>query len=194
MLKRMILLTSSLIMIFSGIIFYGELTWTTAESITTEELYQDTLSFLEYLQTADYAKATEQFDEKVKATLPEKEFEELWTKMTRDLVELTSWGNFRTSEQGGYQITLLACNFEKVSLDLRLAFNQEGKISGFQILPAALTEEYEYIPPRLCKKRPIFRDRNFIWSIGVGVTRHTFPSPWRRAFPRSGPGSWFRTK
>jgi len=151
MLKRRILLTLALIIIFSGIIFYGELTFA-IEDMTTEELYQNTLSFLEYLQTADYAKAVEQFDEKVKTILPEKDFEELWTKMTKDLGELTSWGNFRTSEQGGYQITLLACNFEMLNLDLRLAFNQEGKISGFQMLPTAQTEGYEYIPPDYVKK------------------------------------------
>ena len=51
MLKRRILLTLALIIIFSGIIFYGELTFAT-EDMTTEELYQDTLSFLGYLQTA----------------------------------------------------------------------------------------------------------------------------------------------
>jgi len=170
MLKRMILLTLTLIIIFSGIIFYGELTWSTAEIMTTEELYQDTLSFLEYLQTADYAKAAEQFDEKVKAALPEKDFEELWTKMTKDLGELKSWGNFRASEQGGYQITILACNFEKTSLDLRLAFNQEGKISGFQILPAAPTEGYEYIPPDYVKK-----DRFLEMEISFGAPEWELP-------------------
>ena len=76
MLKRIILSTLALIIIFSGITFYGELIFAT-ESMAAEELHQDTLSFLEYLQTADYAKAVEQFDEKVKATLSEKDFEEL---------------------------------------------------------------------------------------------------------------------
>lgn len=166
----MILLTSALIIIFSGIIFYGELTWSTAESMTTEELYQDTLSFLEYLQTADYAKAAEQFDEKVKATLPEKGFKELWTKITQDLGKLTSWGNFRTSEQGGYQITLLTCNFEKVSLDLRLAFNQEGKIGGFHFLPAAPTDGYEYIPPDYVEK-----DRFSEIEISFGAPKWELP-------------------
>ncbi|HBY56451.1 MAG TPA: hypothetical protein DEG96_01080 [Candidatus Atribacteria bacterium] len=152
MLKRKILLTLTLVIILIGIVFYGSLNGVTAESKTDEELYQDTLSFLEYLQTADYARAVEQFDEKVRAALPEKDFKELWNKITKDLGELISWGNFRTSEQAGYQITLLTCNFEKVNLDLQLAFNSEGKISGFHFLPTAPPEGYEYIPPDYVKK------------------------------------------
>jgi len=152
MLERRILLTLILVIVLSGIIFYGALTGITAERKTEEELYQDSLSFLEYLQTADYVRAVEQFDEKFKAAIPEKDFKELWTKITKDLGELISWENFRISEQAGYQIALLACNFEKVSLDLQLVFNLEGKISGFHLLPAAPPQGYEYIPPDYVKK------------------------------------------
>lgn len=44
MLKRKILLTLALIIIFSGIIFYRELIFA-IENMTTEELYQATLFF-----------------------------------------------------------------------------------------------------------------------------------------------------
>lgn len=170
MLKRRILLILTLVIILIGIIFYGVLTGATAESKIDKELYQDTLSFLEYLQTADYARAVEQFDEKVKAALPEKDFKELWTKITKDLGELISWGNFRTSEQAGYQIALLACNFEKVNLDLQLAFNPEGKISGFHFLPAAPPKGYEYIPPDYVKK-----DRFLEQEISFGAPGWELP-------------------
>jgi hypothetical protein len=56
---------------------------------------------------------------------------------------------FRTQKVGTSDAAVFACEFEKAKLDLRVIFDADNKIAGFQLLPS--TAGLKYDPPPYAK-------------------------------------------
>jgi hypothetical protein len=100
-------------------------------------------AFLAAMQKGDFQLAARDFDETMlKVSGPDK-LELLWMKqLPAQLGKFKKQGASRREELQGYQIVLITCEFEKATLDARVAFDKAGKIAGFGFVPTAPPAKY----------------------------------------------------
>ncbi len=110
-----------------------------------DELVVKARAFMEALRRSDFPAAVRDFDETMmKASGPEK-LAEFWKQVPEKLGALKTLGAARRARLGAYEIVLITCEFEKMTLDARVVFDQDLKIAGFQFVPPAPPVKYE--PP-----------------------------------------------
>jgi uncharacterized protein len=110
-----------------------------------DELIVKARAFMEALRRSDFPGAVKDFDETMmKASGPEK-LAEFWKQVPEKLGALKTLGAARRGKLGAYDIVLITCEFDKMTLDARVVFDQDRKIAGFQFVPPAPPVKYE--PP-----------------------------------------------
>ncbi len=88
-------------------------------------------AFIEAMQKGEFEKATKDFDATMKKVSGADKLEEFWKEFTGQVGALKKTGTFRTGKKGKYDLVFIPCEFEKHKFDLRLAFDPDGKITGF---------------------------------------------------------------
>ena len=100
------------------------------------ELADAGVQFVNLLVKEDYAGAVARFDPTMTKVFPESKLRESW----RDLVKKT--GPFkrqlkvRTTEQKGYHIALVTCQFERTTLNIKVVFDAESQVTGLWYVPS----------------------------------------------------------
>jgi dienelactone hydrolase len=103
-------------------------------------------AFLSDLQKGDFVLAEKDFDPTMSKALGPDKLEALWTKqLPAQVGAFKTQGPARREEMQGYQIVLVTCEFEKATLDARVAFDKDGRIAGLFFVPPAPAVKYE--PP-----------------------------------------------
>ena len=100
------------------------------------------------LTSGDFASIEAQFTDQMKAALPPGRLASLWTTL------LTQVGAWKTcSAQGtvreiaGKQMVITPCEFERAKIDVQVAFDSDGRISGLALRPAAAPPAPYSAPP-----------------------------------------------
>ncbi len=110
-----------------------------------DELILKAHAFLEALERGDFKAAVVDFDETMmKVSGPEK-LAEFWKQVPEKLGSFKRQTEARRDVLGQYDIVLITCEFEKVTLDARVVFDKSKKIAGFQFVPSLPPAKYE--PP-----------------------------------------------
>ncbi len=93
---------------------------------------QTALNAAEALQKEDYKSIVMYFDDTMKKAMSEEQLKNVWTqKVIASMGKLQKIStDITASSRSGYEILLVPCTFEKGNLNLQLAFNQSGQISG----------------------------------------------------------------
>jgi hypothetical protein len=116
-----------------------------AESGSGNELIVKARAFLDSLSNGDFEAAAADFDETMmKVSGPDK-LEEFWKQVPEKLGVFKRQTAARRGRLAGYEVAYVTCEFEKVTLDARVVFDKDKKISGFQFVPSLPPAEYE--PP-----------------------------------------------
>lgn len=128
-----------------------------------DELILKARAFLEALSRGDFEAAVVDFDETMmKVSGPEK-LAEFWKQVPDKMGAFKRRGEARRDVLGPYDIVLVTCEFEKVTLDARVVFDKNKKIAGFQFVPSLPPAKYEppaYADPATFEEREV--------SIGYG--------------------------
>ena len=102
-----------------------------------ENLRQTVDKVVEAFQKNDYRSVVSYFDDTMKKAMTEEQLKTVWEQQV-----IGSVGKFvkveadiESSSQGGYDILLIPCSFEKAKLNMQLAFNKDGQISGLFFRP-----------------------------------------------------------
>lgn len=120
----------------------GQATGTTQ---APSEIVGKARNFLERLDKGDFAGAAADFDETMmKISGPEK-LAAFWKEVPARMGAFRRQTTSRQETLGPYDIVLVTCEFEKVTLDARVVFDRDGRIAGFQFVPSLPPAEYE--PP-----------------------------------------------
>ena len=102
-------------------------------------------AFLDALNRGDFQAAAADFDETMmKVSGPEK-LAEFWKQVPNQLGAFKKQTAARRDQLGPYDIALVTCEFERMTLDARVVFDKAGKIAGFQFVPSLPPAKYE--PP-----------------------------------------------
>lgn len=94
-------------------------------------------AFLAKLNAGDYTGAQAMFDDTARENLSAAQLGEVWTALPRQAGALRTRGPARLTAQNGQQLVFYRHEFANAALDVLVAIDAHGKISGFRILPAA---------------------------------------------------------
>jgi dienelactone hydrolase len=120
--------------------------------------------FLDQLAGGDYQAATANFAEAMKTAAPPEKLAEIWTSLQSQFGTYKKRLSARLEKQGPYNVVLATTEFERATVDLRVAIDGEGRIGGFFIVPPKAAGP-EYAPPAYVKKDS-FREREV--TVGSG--------------------------
>jgi dienelactone hydrolase len=113
----------------------------TSESLDSlKELAQN---FVGLLLKADFTSASLNFDEQLKAALPESKLQESWQNLIIDAGTLLNINIESTMEMENYRIVVVRCQFQMNNIDVQVVFNENKQISGLNFTPT----NFEYHPP-----------------------------------------------
>ena len=131
--------------------------------------------FIDALNKADFETAVRDFDATMmKVSGPDK-LAEFWKQVPERMGAFKRQTAARRDQFGGYEVALITCEFEKVTLDARVIFDKEKKIAGFQFVPSLPPAKYE--PPPYADPAK-FEER----EVTVGNDPWTLPAT--LAFPK----------
>jgi hypothetical protein len=89
------------------------------------------------LAARQYDKVEARFDATMSSAMPLEKLQSFWEAMLGQVGAFKSVTGTTKAEVQGYHVVTLTCSFEKSPLNLRLAFDKEGKVAGFFVVPAA---------------------------------------------------------
>src|ERR1051326_2257461 len=99
--------------------------------------------FIEQLAKGDFDNATNTFDGTMKNVLPSAKLREVWQTLNVQAGAFKRQGEIRLKTEHGLNVVLVTCQFEKVSLDARIVFNNTNQITGLFFVPVE-TVKNEY--------------------------------------------------
>jgi dienelactone hydrolase len=110
-----------------------------------DDLIVKARAFLEALSKGDFEEAAKDFDTTMmKVSGPDK-LAEFWKQVPERMGAFKRQTTARRDRLGEYEVAMVTCEFEKVTLDARVVFDKEKKIAGFQFVPSLPPAKYE--PP-----------------------------------------------
>ncbi len=85
----------------------------------------------------DFAGVVKKFDGKMQEAMPQDKLREAWRTTTSPIGAFKSHGNGQIKNSSGYDFITIKCQYEQAVLYVRIAFNNEKKISGLQFTAEA---------------------------------------------------------
>lgn len=139
-------------------------------------------SLVAALEKGDFEVATRDFDTTMLELLGPEQLGAIWTShLPAQVGRFERQGPARREQLQGHEIVLVTCVFEKATLDARVVFDQEEKISGLQFVPAAPTA------PPVSYEPPAYADPSHFGESEVTVGTGEWAVPGTLTVPR-GPG------
>ncbi len=99
--------------------------------------------FMTSLEKGEFHEAVRDFDETMRKVSGPEKLDDFWKQLPTRFGAFKKQGVARLDRLGNYEIVLVTCDFEKVTLDARVVFDGEGRISGFQFVPSLPPAVYE---------------------------------------------------
>jgi len=114
------------------------------------------------------------FDSTMKAMMPAARMEETWNAVLKQAGKFKEQQAIRYQKYGVYDIVIVTCQFEGNPLDVRVVFNQAGRIAGLFFVPSQPAVEYS-TPPYV--QREAFREEEVTVGSGRWSLRGTLTLP-----------------
>lgn len=115
-------------------------------------------AFLEALNRGDFQAAAADFDATMMEVSGPDKLAEFWKQVPDRLGGFKRQTAERRDKIGQYDAVYVTCEFEKVTLDARVVFDNAGKIAGFQFVPSLPPAKYEapkYADPAKFEEREV---------------------------------------
>jgi hypothetical protein len=87
---------------------------------------------LNMLIKEDFAKVVKKFDGKMLEAMPQANLREAWVSATASIGAFKTHGDGQIKSANGYDFITIKCQYEQALLYVRIAFNNEKKVSGLQ--------------------------------------------------------------
>jgi hypothetical protein len=106
-----------------------------AQSDTTQPV-EMSKKILNHLLAGEYEEVSSHFDDKVKASLSTEQLKQVWEGLTKQVGAFQASKGITTEESQGHQVVTNTLEFEKSTIGLRLAYNENNQVSNFFLVPA----------------------------------------------------------
>ncbi len=114
--------------------------------------------FVDLCSKGQFTEAVQPFDDTMRGAMPPAKLEETWNSLTAQIGPFQRRISFRMQQYEEYHIIFVTCQFEKISLDVKVVFNEKEQISGLWFVPAQPEVESEvpsYIEPGAFDERDV---------------------------------------
>ena len=91
--------------------------------------------FVESLANEDFANAVKNFDNTMKGVMPEAKLQEAWQGLLAQSGSFKKQTGVRQTQEQGFNIVFVTCEFEKSTLNIKVVFNNTNEISGLWFVP-----------------------------------------------------------
>jgi dienelactone hydrolase len=147
-------------------------------AVVVPGLVEKAQALLDALAAGKFEAAGKDFDEAMKKALPPDKLEVTWKRLGGQLGAFKKPGPARVTKTGKYDVVVIPCEFEKVTLDARVAFSADKRVSGLGFVPHQTTE---YQAPAYVR-RDAFKDTEVRvgsgeWSLPGTLTLPEGPGP-----------------
>lgn len=109
-----------------------------AVASTEPDLETKALTFVNLLVEGKFEDAVKLFNTKMVEALPPKRLKETWNGLIEKVGEFKNVTDTRIVEEKGYRVVYVTCEFVKTSLNIKVVFDEEGKIAGLWFVPAKI--------------------------------------------------------
>jgi dienelactone hydrolase len=140
-----------------------------------DERVEHARAFIAALAKADFKAAAKDFDDEMVKAFPGDKLEKFWKDLIEKAGPLKKQGEAKKDKTEKYEVVRVTCEFEKAPLDIRVVYNNDGKIGGLFV--ASGQPAFEFKPPPYAKKDS-FRETE------VTVTTGEWSLPGTLALPK----------
>lgn len=134
---------------------------------------------LDYFINKESAKVMEMLTGEIAQQIPDGQLEEIADGLEKQLGEFLYAERVIFESGGDYEIVMLVCRFEKMELALRVVFNQENKVAGFNFVPAPAID---FSPP------PNYSDSTLFTESELTIDCGDIDLPAKLTMPSEGSG------
>lgn len=92
-------------------------------------------SMLDHLDQGDYAGATADFNDRMKAALGADKLAKVWPAVAQQFGARGAREQVRLNEVGGYALVITPLHYGQSLIDAQVACDADGKVAGFHIKP-----------------------------------------------------------
>lgn len=121
-------------------------------------------AFIDLLEAGDFEQAEAMFGATMRAALPAAKLGDVWKGLPAQLGPLKGRGTTRGEMIGDTDLVTIPLLFEKFSLDARIAFGDDGLMTGFRLVPAQ--------SPTVAPAAPSDAER----ELRIGAGEHSLPA------------------
>lgn len=107
-----------------------------------------------HLAKREFDLANALLDPTMAAALPVAKLVETWDALVKAAGPFDACGSAKIGSQGGYDVVVLTCAFERASIDVKVALDDERRVSGLFFLPT----QPPWSPPDYAAKGAVERD------------------------------------
>src|SRR5262245_42652313 len=125
------------------------------------------LAFVEAMRQGDFAAAEKELDTTMKKVSPADKMREIWEVVTKQVGPIKKVLGMRTEPIGKYRVGYVACEVEKAKLSVRVRYDAEGRVAGYQVVPGGALEFKD--PPYA--RRDAFTEK----EVTIGEGRWALP-------------------
>ncbi|MBN2246328.1 MAG: DUF3887 domain-containing protein, partial [Candidatus Aminicenantes bacterium] len=130
--------------------------------------------FIEALVSNDYKRTVKHYDSTMLKAAPPDKMKEVWEMILAQTGPFKSQKDFRLENAGIYEIVYITCEFEKAALDIKVVFDNEGKIAGQFFVP--IQQQQNYQPPSYINKKS-FKETDIQLGNGEWILPGTLTIP-----------------
>ncbi len=163
-----------LVTMFSGLVLSGCAPKQPAVPLKTQEELEGMAKELALsLAGGKYEDACKEFDKKMAVVAPAAKLSELWTGIVAQAGDWRKITGTRFAEESGYRVVYVTGLFEKGSLDIKVVFDKQGKISGMWL---GVLESNEYKIPGYANE-DLFAEEEVVVGEGKWALPGTLSMP-----------------
>jgi len=142
------------------------------------------------LSTGDFAGAVRGFDTTMTGALPAPALQSAWQSVQAQAGPFRRPVGVSEQRQAGFVVVLVTCEFERATLDVKVAYDRADKVAGLFFVPTGSTPSYE--PPPYADGTK-FEERDVVvdaggWPLPGTLTVPVGPGPFRAAVLVHGSG------
>lgn len=115
-------------------------------------------ALVEALARGEFERVTEALHPEVRETLPVATLGQVWEGLVAQVGAFLQVAGMRPGEPGAGDVVFVVTEFERATLDVRLAFDAAGRVVGINILPSAGLHEWtppDYVAPEAFEEREV---------------------------------------
>lgn len=96
------------------------------------------ITFVNLIAEGQFEDATELFNTEMAEALSSEKLERTWNELISNVGKFKEIVGTRITEEKGYRVVYVTCEFARASLDIKVVFDEEAKIAGLWFVPAAI--------------------------------------------------------